>query len=491
MQATRAGSTPLLRALIRAARRRPVVFHTPGHKRGHWVPAGWMGRSGFPWAWDGGDAVWDPAHGDDLLEAAAEAARLVARAWGSERSWLLWNGATAGILAMVLASVRPGGRLLMPRWVHRSVIDALVLADAMPVFLPSRWLGGWGMILPPTAQDVAVARASDPDAVLVTSPTYEGIVADLSGLAAASRPAPLLVDEAHGAHLAFYPAPAPPTGSRCGAHLVVHGAHKTLPVLTQAALLHWTGAAREPDAERVQRVLAWVQSTSPQPALLASLDAARAELERHGADRVARAVELARRARASIEASGPYRCLAPTDLPAPYVLDETRLTVAVTGLGLPGWQVAEALRRRYGVWPEMAGGSYVVFIVTGADDDASIGALVSALGALAREMEAGDGRRVGRGGLARSWGEAMPPPGPLVMRPRQAALGKARRVPWEQAVGRVSAATVTPYPPGTPLSIPGEMITDEVASFALRLVASGALLRGSPGQGREAWVVDA
>ncbi|WP_324668565.1 aminotransferase class I/II-fold pyridoxal phosphate-dependent enzyme [Geochorda subterranea] len=480
-----------MRALSRAARRRPVVFHTPGHKRGQWVPAGWMARTGVPWAWDGGDAVRDPAHGDDLLEAASEAARLAARAWGSERSWLLWNGATAGVLAMVLASVPPGGRLLMPRWVHRSVIDALVLADAMPVFLPCRWLEGWGMTLPPTPQDVAAARAAGPDAVLVTSPTYEGVVADVPGIAAASRPSPLLVDEAHGAHLAFYPAPAPPTGVRCGAHLVVHGAHKTLPVLTQAALLHWTGPHGEPDADRVDRVLAWVQSTSPQPALLASLDAARLEMERHGPSRVARAVELARRARAAIEASGPYRCLAPTDLPASYVLDETRLTVDVTGLGLPGWEVAAALRRRHGVWPEMAGGSYVVFIVTGADDEASVGSLASALGALAREVAGGDGRRARCDGSTGRWGDAMPPAGPLVMRPRRAALGAARRVLWEQAVGHVSAATVTPYPPGTPLAIPGEMITDEVASFALRLVASGAQLRGSPGQGREAWVVDA
>lgn len=518
MHRARVSPNPLVEAVAGAAGRRPAVFHTPGHKRGRWVPSGLLPATGIPWAWDGGDAVWDPERGHDLITVAEEAARLAARAWGSQRTWFLWNGATAGVLAMMLASVPAGGRLLLPRVVHRSVIDALVLADADPVFIPPRWLDGWGIALPPTAEDLlsatgapAGASAAGDDgggrpgrptagfhAALVTSPTYEGICPDLAALAQAVRPAPLLVDEAHGAHLAFYPPPAPPTGLRSGAQLVVHGAHKTLPVLTQAGLLHWTGAVGFPDADRVGRMLAFVQSTSPQPALLASLDAARQEMERDGARRVGRAVELARRARAAIEASGPYRCLKPQDLPPPFTLDETRLSVDVTALGLSGWEAARELIGRHGVWPEMAGVGHLVFIITGADDESSVQALVSALAALAGAARSSAGRPspasdglAAVGALVGFLQGHVPAPGPLVMRPRQAALGPVRRVPWTRAAGHVAAATVTPYPPGTPLLIPGEMITDEVAACALELGARGATLRGCPGSGQEVWVVDA
>lgn len=440
------------------------------------------------WAWDGGDTVWAPQYGHDLSEAAQAAADLAARVWGSRRCWFLWNGATAGVLAMVLASVRPGGRLVLPRSVHRSVLDALVFADAEPVFLPSRWLGGWELPLPPAAADVP---AGPFDGALVTSPTYEGICPDLFALAQAAGPAPLLVDEAHGTHLAFYPAPAPPTALRSGAHLVVHGAHKTLPVLTQAAMLHWMGTASEPDAERVARFVAMVQSTSPQPALLCSLDAARVEMEAHGAERVGRAVELARAARRALEKSGPYRCLLPADLPAPFVMDETRLVVSTRSLGLAGWQAKRLLEERWNVWPEMAGMWHLVFIFTGADDAQSVQALALALAELARDAAAGVVGHDGAAGLgAGVQAGAMPAPGPRVMRPRQAALGRARKVPWEQAAGAVSAATVTPYPPGTPLLIPGEMITSEAAEYARTVLALGASIRGCPDHGRNVWVMD-
>ena len=518
---------PLVQAAAEAAGRRPAVFHTPGHKRGRWVPSELLPAAGIPWSWDGGDAVWDPERGHDLSEAAEEAARLAAKAWGSRRTWFLWNGATAGVLAMVLAGVPSGGRLLLPRCVHRSVVDALVLADAEPLFLPPRWLDGWDIVLPPAAEDVLSAvgaRAGEAasaeglaggaasvgqgatgpgraapsfDAALVISPTYEGICADLAAIASAVRPAPLLVDEAHGAHLAFYPPPAPPTGLRSGAQLVVHGAHKTLPVLTQTGLLHWTGAVDFPDADRVGRLLSALQSTSPQPALLVSLDAARWEMERDGARRVEHAVELARRARAAIESAGPYRCLDPHDLPPPFALDETRLVVDIASLGVSGWDARRALVERHGVWPEMAGSGHLVFIITGADDESGVRTLVSALAALAREARSATGfdgaascPRPTDSSVART-SRRMPAPGRLVMRPRQAALGPARRVPWAQAPGHVAAATVTPYPPGTPLVIPGEMITDETAAYALELGARGAILRGCPGSGGEVWVVDA
>lgn len=493
------GRAPLVEALFAAAERRPAVFHTPGHKRGSWVSlAGGMPRDGFPWAWDGGDAVWDPAADHDLSGVARAAAVQAARVWGSAATWFLWNGATAGVLAAVLAVARPGMRLLLPRLhAHRSLIDAMVLAGAEPAFVASGWLEGWDLPLPPAPDRFASAlRQGGPVAgAVAVSPTYQGICAPLERLASTVHPQPLIVDEAHGAHLAFYPRPAPPSGLSSGAHLVVHGSHKTLPVLTQAAMLHWTGAAPAgPGMARVERFLEMVQSTSPQPALLASLDAARVELERFGHRRVARAVELARDARRAIASHTPLRCLSPEDLPDPYVLDETRLVVDVGPLEVAAGAAQRWLIEARGVWPEMASGHHLVFVLTGADDSGTVARLVDSLRDLGREVRAGALDSAAPSGLARrgetGWCAARwPTPGEQVLGVREAAMGETVMVPWEAAAGAVSASVVAPYPPGVALLVPGEKITGEVVECVRELLAQGGSLRGCPDGGRQVWVV--
>ncbi|WP_324716896.1 hypothetical protein U7230_01000 [Carboxydochorda subterranea] len=475
-------TAPLVEALAEAAGRAPAVFHTPGHKRGRWIEAaGVLPGGGFPWAWDGGDAVWAPDRGHDLRAVAEVASGLVARLWGARHSWLLWNGATAGVVASILACSGPRGRIGVSRLAHRSVWDAIVLADLDPVVIGGRWLEGWDIPLPPDVRDLRAATDAPLDALVVVSPTYHGICAPLQDLAGFMHPSPLIVDEAHGAHLAFYPDPSPPHGIGAGAHLVVHGAHKTLPALTQAAFLHWTGAAAEPGIDEVTRWLEMVQSTSPQPALLASLDAARLEMQRHGQRRVARAVELARGTRRALQQARGVRVLAPEELPAGFTLDETRLVVDVAGLGLSGWQAASELVGAWGVWPEMAGARHIVFLFTGADDAGSVDRLVGALTALAARSPSGATGRLPA--LAR-----LPAPGRRVMRPAEAARHRARRLPWPQASGHVSAGVVAPYPPGIPLITPGEEITEEAVAYALDVRHAGGVLRGSPAEGREVWV---
>ncbi len=534
------GHYPLVRAVREAAERRPAVFHTPGHKRGRWrsddavLPA-----AGLLWSWDGGDAVWSPAHGHRLAELIEEAGRLAARVWGAERTWFLWNGATAGVLAMVAATVGPGGELVLPREVHRSAIDALVLSGGRPVFVPPRWLEGWELPLPPLARDVAAAladrkgsRARWGPAVLAVNPTYYGVCPDLAEMVRVARPRPVLVDEAHGAHLPFYPGRALPHGLASGARLVVHSAHKTLAALTQAALLHLGKTEHadpaEPAESRVGMFLGMLQSTSPQPALLVSLDALRGQLQRNGERAVAAAVEAARQARAGIVAAGPFRCLAPADLPGPWALDETRLVVDVTGAGLTGLQAFRFLVEEANVWPEMADFRRVVFIFTAADADvgaaradtfaaggeaAAFAEADAATAGLAGDAEAAvasspvgrlvsafaalwEAAREGRLGAARPGRmmlpQRLPPPGPQVLTPREAVMGRVRRVPWSEACGEVSADLVTPYPPGTPLLVPGERIGAEVVEWARQALACGWELRGTGGSAESGvYVVDA
>ena len=504
--------SPLAQALRQAAEREPAVFHTPGHKRGRWTGAQLgLAAPGFFWAWDGGDAVWAPEQGHRLNALVDDAAGRSAALWGASRSWLLWNGATAGVLAMVLAATGPGQVLVLPRDVHRSALAALVLSGARPVFVPSPVMADWDLPLPPTSREVeaalraagvATASPARSPAVLTVSPTYYGVIPDLPALVRVASPGPLLVDEAHGSHLAF--ADGLPCGLGSGACLVVHGTHKTLCAPTQTGLLHMgrppgQGGLQWPGPERVAACLAMVQSTSPHPLLLAALDELEGVLRREGRPRVQAAADAARLARERIEAVGPFRCLKPQDLPPPWRLDETRLVVDVAACGLTGFDAYRFLVERHNVWPEMADGRRVVFIFTGADEPSSAERLGEAFEALYRE-------RAGRPGPAAREGWApgraplphveprgpagLPPAGELVLTPREAVLGPSRWVRWEQAAGEVAADAVTPYPPGTPVVVPGERIGGEVARWALAAAAAGAELRGWMGDCSEGlWVV--
>ncbi|HEY8486550.1 MAG TPA: hypothetical protein VIL11_04070, partial [Limnochordales bacterium] len=140
----RHGGLPLTEAFRQAAARRPTVFHTPGHKRGRWVVAPADGAPGLlDWEWDGGDAVWAPAWEHRLSALVQQAGQAAARAWGAQRSWLLWNGATAGVLAAFLSVCTPGATVVLPRQCHRSALAALVLSGARPVYVASPVLEDW------------------------------------------------------------------------------------------------------------------------------------------------------------------------------------------------------------------------------------------------------------------------------------------------------------------------------------------------------------
>ena len=487
-----AAASPLIDALREAAERAPAVYHTPGHKRGRWTGRRLgQAEAGRFWAWDGGDAVWAPGYHHRIGRLVDELAARCARTWGADRSWLLWNGATAGVLAMVAACAGPGQPVILPRRAHRSALAALVLSGARPLFVEEPLLAGWELPLPPGPAEVAAVPGGPGSApVLAVSPTYYGILPDLAALARVAAPHPLLVDEAHGAHLAF--AAHLPRGLACGACLVTHGTHKTLCAPTQTGLLHWARpprpaeARRWPQPERVAAFLSMVQSTSPHPLLLAALEDLEQTLREEGQQRVARALEAARLAREAVEAQGPFRCLRPGDVPAPWRLDESRLVVDLRGAGISGFAAQTFLMEQANVWPEMADARHLVFIFTGADDPGSARRLGEAFRALYRARHQlasapAEGERLS---------VRLPAPGPAELTPQQALAARRRWVRWEQAVGEVAADLVTPYPPGAPLVVPGERVSSELAAWARAAARAGAELRGWMGEcGEGLWVV--
>lgn len=457
--------TPLFTAMQRYLRRQPAVFHVPGHKQGRAAPPAlrrWLGAGAL-------QLDLTEAPGLDDLHAPsgviAEAQALAAAAFGAARSFFLVGGTTAGIHAMLLAALRPGEAVLVPRHAHRSVHGGLILAGARPVWLPPAYDPDLAIPLgvPPEAVAQALDRHPEARALVVVHPTYHGIPAAIHPLVqlAHDRGLPVLVDEAHGAHFAFHP-DLPPSALAAGADAVAQSLHKTGGSLTQSSLLH-LGYGCRLDPDRVQAALRLVQSTSPSYLLMASLDLARRELALRGRRLWDRALALAAAAREALARVPGVRVV---DYPG---MDPTRLILDVRGRGLTGYEAAEQLWRQ-GVAVELAGHGYLLAILSPGDGRESLGRLVAAVRRLrpSRRRKAGAG--VGPPGL---------PPWPeVVLTPREAALGRQEAVPLSRSEGRIAAELVAPYPPGIPVLAPGERITPAVLAYLEECLRTGQHLQG-------------
>ncbi len=393
-------------AMLDAARN-TTRFHMPGHK-GLLSPLD----------------MTELARTDDLyapMSAIAEAERLAALSCGAARTLMLTGGSTAGLLAMLLTAVNPGETLILPRDAHHAAISACVWGGIDAVFTDD--------------MDAAIGQYPKAKAILVTRPDYYGHCPDIAPLSAKAqaRGILLLVDEAHGAHFPWWDAPK--SAGAFGADAWVQSAHKTLPALTGAAWLHLSDRI---DADRARRTLRMVQTSSPPFPILASLDDARAWMDRHGTSALARLVALLADFRARLAALPGLRDV-PTD-------DPTRLVIDTRGRGLTGFE-AQACMEARGVDVEMADDAFLVCICTVCDEKSSFDRLFAALDALPVHDP------------LPPVSLAAPPPGERAMSVRDAALAPQELVPLAKAEGRVAAIGAGLYPPGIPVLLPGETVT--------------------------------
>lgn len=443
-----------------------LPFHMPGHMQGRGAPEDLRRLLGLPALAADTTQVLDL---DDIhrprtaLKAAQE---LAARAWGADRTWFLVNGSSCGNQAMVLATVAPGEEILVPRSAHRSVMAALVLSGARPVYAVAPYDEEMGVnhALEPSEVERLLDERPGIRAVLFTSPTPYGACADVQALVALARRRglPALADEAWGPHLAFHPA-LPGSALAAGADLVVHSAHKLLSALSQASLLHQRGD--RPAPARVEAVLRMLQSTSPNCLLVASLDSARRQAALRGAEDWGRAIALAEEARAALERVPGLRCLGPGRAPA---YDPTRLVVSAVELGYTGIELERLLRDRHRIQVEMSDLRNVVALVAPGHAESEVARLVQALRALPR-----------RAAPARVPSAAeLPPLAQQGMTPREAFYAPSAAVPLDQAPGRTCAELITPYPPGIPLLCPGEVFSAEHVEYLSRVLAAGVPLEG-------------
>ena len=297
-----------------------------------------------------------------------EAQELAARLWHADEVIFFVNGTTSAVQAMIFGTLKAGDLILIPRNAHRSVISGLILSGATPIFLPVEFDEEFNLPLNVSVETIesAIKKFPQAKAVLLVSPNYYGVAADLEKISRLVHAAGmiLLVDEAHGAHLTFCDE-LPMSATDSSADLAAQSTHKLLGSLTQTSML----MLRKNFSETVKRSASLLQTTSPNQLLLASLDIARLQTELDGREKISKAVELSKVLRAEIK---KIHGLKTFDAVRNFSLDLTKVTVNVQGLGLTGQEAEEILRRELKVQCELSDAANLLFLITYADDEETI-----------------------------------------------------------------------------------------------------------------------
>ena len=470
-------------------------FHMPGHKRNReWAEAYSSPFSSDITETEGFDNLHHP---EGILRDAMEAA---ASLYGTKRTWFLVNGSTCGILAALSAAALPEERILMAENSHRSAFHGLVLRNLVPVFARPRIIPEYGIAGEIRPADVdrlleeEARKGGRIRAVYVTSPTYEGVLSDIRGIAGAAHRhgIPLIVDEAHGAHLVFGKSFGE-SAVLCGADVVVQSVHKTLPSLTQTAVLHLCpGGEKYFSPDTLERWLRVYESSSPSYILMASIDSC---LRYMGSPEGVRAMERyeenLRKLRQDLGKLDHIRLLAGENIePSRLVLFPEKAG------GMTGKALADMLRLRYHLETEMACRDYLILMTSLMDTPEGFMRLVKALRELDGEMDASPERNETGGPCGVSGAEETGPSQvPAVSRnTRVMGLSEAWNAPREWipaglAAGRICGDFLTLYPPGVPMALPGDRITEEMISCILEnrrlgLTVDGTREAGNPEENR-------
>jgi lysine decarboxylase len=463
-------ATPYLDAVLAYRARGYTPFHTPGHKLGRGAPEKLRKLLGVTClqadiAMAG--AVEDTRESTGLIKLAEDYA---AEAWGADTCHFLVNGSTSGVHALALTLAGPGDTLIVPRNAHKSLLAALIYSGALPYYMEPGVDAAWGIPLNVSVAQVEEALRLHPEAkaVFVTSPTYNGLAADLAGIAEAVHAAgvPLVVDQAWGPHLRFCPE-LPTDAMSAGADACVVSTHKLLSGITQSAVL--LARSRRLNLSRLEGMVKMTQSTSPQVLMYASIDAARQQMATRGAQLWRGAIECADWAREEIGRIEGLRCLGREALGAEGVaeFDPTRLTISALDLGLSGFELETVLRDDYAIAVEAADPLSIILNVTYGDCLDDLRVLVDALRGLAQRPVSPERRET-----ALRWLELRAPAFTRqLLSPREAFFAPSVALPVDECEGRVSAEIVTPYPPGIPVLGPGEEITAETVGYLERASA--------------------
>lgn len=491
----------LLERLTEYAGSDAYPFHMPGHKRRE-IPDGIPG--GFPDPYgiditeiDGFDNLH---HAEGILKDAMET---VAAIYGADRSWYLVNGSTCGILSAVFAATENGGKILTARNCHKAVYHAICLNRLEAEYLYPEEITEFRINGGIRAGDVRKALEKDAmrcagnsgdvrgkitkiQAVLITSPTYEGVVSDIRAIADAAHEygIPLIVDEAHGAHLEYADQchSFPKSALEYGADIVIQSLHKTLPCFTQTAILHVKG--KLVDQDRISRYLSMFQTSSPSYLFMAGMERCIRYMDGDGRNEMIRYEKRLERFMERMEGlqvlevldreiCGKYRTVAGWD-PSKIVVSTMRAE------DFHGEELAETLRRKYHLEMEMTAPEYVIAMTSLMDTEEGFERLGTALleidGVLRRRMESGRKEKAASETPEGLESKLSHPVRRMLI--CEAMDADTERTAFQDTVGKVSAEFVYLYPPGIPIIAPGEVFTDAIVEKIMAYKAAGLLVQG-------------
>ena len=439
-------------------------MHMPGHKRNRGLI-----RNRIPYELDITeiDGFDDLHHAEGILkEAEARAARL----YKADRTHFLVNGSTVGILSAILGSTKKGDKILVARNCHKSVYHGIYLNELEPVYIyPAYEKSGINGEISPDEVEKILEREQGVRAVMIVSPTYDGVVSDVREIARIVHRygIPLIVDEAHGAHFGFHPY-FPENANTKGADVVIHSVHKTLPALTQTALIHLNGTIA--DRKKIERYLHMLQSSSPSYLLMASIDVCMEFLEKRGQQEFETYVQELEKVRQRLEKLKMLKLIRTKQY------DRSKLVISVKESQISSRELSQILREKYHLEMEMTAGDYILAMTSVGDTKEGLERFAAALEAIdaglkGADMQAKSIRSLPRTELCLKSSEIID---------REDGVSVA----WKESSGFISMEYAYLYPPGIPLIVPGEKMTEEVISCLEEYQKRGFSIEGLKEEGK-------
>ena len=460
---------PIYQALQTFRQMRVVPFDVPGHKRGRGNPelTAFLGEQCVSIDVNSMKPLDNLCHPISVIRQAEE---LAADAFGAAHAFLMVGGTTSSVQTMVLSTCKRGDKIIMPRNVHRSVINALVLCGAIPVYVNPEVDHRLGISLGMKIEQVAKAISENPDAVavLVNNPTYYGICSDMRAIVKMAHEAGMccLVDEAHGTHF-YFGENMPVSAMAAGADMASVSMHKSGGSLTQSSLLLIGPKINE---GHVRQIINLTQTTSGSYLLMSSLDISRRNLALRGKEVFRQVVAMAEYAREEINEVGGYYAFGRELINGDSIFDfdPTKLSIHTRDIGLAGIEVYDLLRDEYDIQIEFGDIGNILAYLSIGDRPQELERLVSALAEIRR--------RYSRDSSGLMNQEYIDPE--VVTSPQKAFYAQKRSVPIEESAGRVCSEFVMCYPPGIPILAPGERITAEILEYIRYAKAKGCSMTG-------------
>lgn len=461
---------PIMDALNDFISSRVVPFDVPGHKRGKGNKelTNFLGEKCLNLDVNSMKPLDNLCHPVSVIKDAED---LAAEAFGAKNAFFMVSGTTSAVQAMIMSVCKKNDKIILPRNVHRSVINALILCGAVPVYVNPELNQRLGISLGMSLKAVEAAILNNPDAkaVLVNNPTYYGICSDIKGITslAHSHGMKVLADEAHGTHF-YFGKDMPISAMAAGADLAAVSMHKSGGSLTQSSILL---VGENVNPHYVRQIINLTQTTSGSYLLLSSLDISRKKLALDGVDTFKQVSEMAQYARDEINSIGGYYAYSKelVNGDTVYDFDATKLSINTLGIGMAGIEVYDILRDEYDIQIEFGDIGNILAYISIGDSQKNLERLVSALAEIKRIYQKDKTGMLDH--------EYINPT--VLVAPQDAFYAEKELVALEDSVGKICTEFVMCYPPGIPILAPGELITKDIIDYIKYAKEKGCLLTGT------------